>query len=96
MTTDTLPSSKLQVKVIPGASKSEIAGWLGEHLKVRVAAAPEKGKANVAVVTLLAARLGLPRTSVAIASGKTSQKKIVEIHGLSLAQIKRMLSADDV
>ena len=82
----------LSVKVVPGASKSEISGWLGDELKVRVAAQPEKGKANAAVVLVLATSLGLPEKSVSVVSGKTSQHKIVEIQGLSSEQVRHKLN----
>ncbi len=84
-------SVKLTLKVVPGASKSEVSGWLGDILKVRVAAQPEKGKANVAVVALLTKTFGLSKHSVTVTSGKTSQLKVVEVRGLSMAQIKRKL-----
>ena len=43
---------ELEVKVVPGASRSEVTGWLGDSLKIRVAAPPERGKANAAVVRM--------------------------------------------
>ena len=87
--------ARLSVKVVPGASKSEISGWLGDALKVRVAAQPEKGKANTAVVLVLATSLGLPEKSVNVVSGKTSQHKVVEIQGLSNEQVRYKLSCTD-
>lgn len=51
--------------MVPGASKSEISGWLGDALKIRVAAQPEKGNANAAVVAVLASGLGLPEKALA-------------------------------
>lgn len=86
---DSLDSpARLKVKVVPGSSQSEVSGWLGDMLKVRVAAQPDKGKANTAVVALLAKSLGLPKKNVSITSGKTSQQKVIEVRGLSIAQIK--------
>lgn len=86
--------TRLKVKVVPGASQSEVSGWLGEVLKVRVAAQPEKGKANLAVVALIANSLGLPKKNVEVILGKTSQQKVIEIHGLSIAQLKHRLDAN--
>ena len=54
-------SVKLPIKVIPGSSRNCIAGWLGDTLRVRVTASPERGKANAAVESLLSETLGLPR-----------------------------------
>ncbi len=48
----------LKVKVVPGASRTQLSGWLGDMLKVRVSAPPEKGKANAAVEALLARDVG--------------------------------------
>ena len=85
--------TKLKIKVVPGASRSEISGWLDDMLKIRVAAPPEKGKANGAVETLLAKKLGLPKRSVSITTGKGAQKKVVEIQGLSLSEVMEKLGA---
>lgn len=85
---------RLKVRVVPGASRSAIFGWLDDVLKVRVSAQPEKGKANTAVVMLLSGRLGLPKSSLHISSGKTSPNKVIEIHGLSIAEVMRKLDAD--
>jgi uncharacterized protein (TIGR00251 family) len=88
-------SARLKVKVVPGSSRSEISGWLGDMLKVRVAAQPEKGKANSAVMALLAERLGLSKNKLKVISGKTSQQKVIEVRGLSISQVKRKLGAKD-
>lgn len=73
---------ELLVKVVPGASRNEIKGWLGEELKIRVSAAPEKGKANKAVCALLAERLGLPTSSVVVVKGQGSPRKRLRIDGI--------------
>ena len=85
---------KLAIKVVPGSSRDDIAGWLGDTLKVRVTAAPERGKANAAVEKTLAAALGVPARCVRIVAGGTSPRKIVEIAGLSEAEVHRRLSKD--
>lgn len=81
----------LSIKVVPGASRSEITGWLDDSLKIRVSAAPEKGKANRAVEKLLSSALGIPSRNVLVVSGDRSPRKTVEIDGLSLADIKTRL-----
>src|ERR1051325_9653356 len=60
---------RLALKVVPGSSKNAIAGWLGDTLKVRVSAAPERGKANDAVEALIADALRLPADRVRIVAG---------------------------
>jgi uncharacterized protein len=83
--------TRLAVKVVPAASRSGIAGWLGDTLKVRVTAPAEQGKANAAVEVLLAEALGLPRDRVRIASGTASPRKVVEIAGLSESEVRSRL-----
>ena len=83
----------LKLKVVPGASRSEISGWLDDMLKVRVCAPPEQGKANAAVEALVAKALNLPVRSVAIVSGTSSQQKVIQIRGLSKAEIFLKLGA---
>ncbi len=69
---------QLRIKVVPGA-RNEGIEWLGDLLKVKVRAAPEKGRANTAVEELLAQKLALPASSVRIVSGFGSPLKTVEI-----------------
>lgn len=72
---------RLSLKVIPKSSRNRVVGWVGDRLKVQVTAAPERGKANEAVVDLLASALGLPRSDVRIVAGQTSPLKTVEVDG---------------
>jgi len=76
------PVVSLVLKVVPGASSNAIAGWLGNELKVRVRAPPERGKANVAVKKLIAKKLGLPDAAVTIVGGHRNARKRLEIVGL--------------
>jgi len=87
-------SARISVKVVPGASREGVAGWLGEALKLRVAAPPERGRANAAVEAALARALGLPEGSVRVVRGATSPRKLVEIDGLSQAEVHRRLGKD--
>ena len=70
---------RLHLKVVPKASRDRVVGWVGDRLKVQVTAAPERGKANDAVIGVLAAALGLARSQVRIVAGETSPLKTVEI-----------------
>ncbi len=85
----------LKVKVVPGSSRTEIVGWLGESLKIRVTARPEKGRANDAAVALLAETLGVPRQDVSISSGSSSPRKTFNINELSESEIHSRLSGYD-
>ena len=79
-------SCRLKVKAVPGASRSEIVGRLGEALKIRVAAPPEGGKANREILELLAEKLGLPATGVSLVSGAASPAKVVALRGVTAEQ----------
>jgi uncharacterized protein YggU (UPF0235/DUF167 family) len=83
--------TRLRLRVSPGAKRSEVVGRHGEGWKVRVRAAPERGRANAAVVELLSASLALPRGSISILSGHTSADKIVEVRGLDSELVSRRL-----
>ena len=69
----------LNLKIQPGAARSKISGFVQGVLRVKVAAPPEKGKANEAVVTLLAKTLGARRDTIEIVSGHGSPAKTVDI-----------------
>lgn len=70
----------ITVKVIPKSSKTELAGTLPDGtLKVKVAAPPERGKANKALCEFLASHFGVPQSRVSIVSGATSHIKRVRI-----------------
>ena len=86
------PRFRLPIKVVPGSSRSDIAGWLGDALRVRVTAPAERGKANAAVESLISTALGLPSGSVRIIAGGASPRKTVEIAGLTEAEVLRRLS----
>ena len=86
----------LTVKVAPGARKDEITGWMGDALKLRVSAPPEKGRANRAVAALLARTLATSRDAIVIVAGAGSRRKLIRIEGLSLEEVrKRVRSALD-
>lgn len=84
--------TRFAVKVVPGASRTCIAGWLGDALRVRVTALPERGKANAAVEGVVATALGVPSQAVSVVAGKTSPRKVIEVLGLTRSQIEARLS----
>lgn len=75
----------LALKVQPRASRNELAGPIGEELKLKVTAPPVDSAANEAVVEFLAERLGLPKRSVSLIRGQTSRHKVVRLEGISLS-----------
>ncbi len=87
-----MPQIRLAIKVVPGSSRDGVVGWLGETLKVRVKAPAERGRANAAVERTLAAALALPEDRARIVAGRSSPRKVVEISGLSEAEVRERLS----
>jgi uncharacterized protein (TIGR00251 family) len=85
-----MPVLRLQLKVIPGAAKSGIE-WYGDKLKVKVNAVAERGKANQAVLTLLAERFGLALSAVTLVAGHGTPLKTVEIAGLTEAELLKLI-----
>jgi len=83
---------KLTVKVVPGSSRTALCGVLDGMLKVKVAAAPEKGKANKCLSEFLASRLGVKKNDVVVYSGLTSPVKQIQIHGVSIADVEKLLT----
>ena len=70
----------LRVKIIPRSPKNEFAGVLSDGtLKIRIAAAPEKGKANESLCAFLAGHYGVPKANVRVVSGHTSTLKLIRI-----------------
>lgn len=82
----------LSVRTQPGSSKNRIIGEYGGRLKLAVTAAPEKGKANKAVIELLADTLRIHESSIHIISGESSRDKRVLIEGFILKDLKSLLS----
>jgi uncharacterized protein (TIGR00251 family) len=86
--------ARIAVRVSPGARRTELTGRHGAGWRVRVAAPPERGRANEALVAHLARLLGLPKAAVRVAAGASSRDKIVEIDGLTTAQVEAALGCD--
>ena len=79
------------VKVVPRSSRTAITGILNGMLKVKLAAAPEKGKANESLVEFLADTLNVKKNTVSITSGLTSPVKTIQITGVSAETILKKL-----
>lgn len=87
-----MTNTRLRLRVSPGASHAEVVGRHGEAWKLRVTAPPENGRANDAVVELLADTLEVDRRAVTLVSGHGSRDKIVEIGGLAADETERRMS----
>jgi uncharacterized protein (TIGR00251 family) len=86
-------TSRLRLRVVPGARRDAFVGRHGEAWKVRVAAPPERGAANRALVALLARTLGLPPASVSVVSGHGARDKIVEVTGIGARELEGRLAS---
>ena len=86
-------TTRLRLRVVPGARSDGIVGRHGEAWKVRVAAPPEDGRANDAVVRLLATTLGVARGDVTLVAGHGSRDKVVELAGIGADEADRRLEA---
>lgn len=84
-------SAVLRLHVQPGAGKTTVVGRHGDAIKVRVASPPEGGRANDAVVVLIAQTFDLKLASVTLVSGQTSRSKRVQIDGIAEAEVQRCL-----
>ena len=82
----------LRVKALPGSKRDEVRGVDGGALKIAVTAPPEKGRANKALLAVLAEFLGVSRRDVAIIHGEKSRDKRVEVAGVTAAEIEEKLA----
>jgi uncharacterized protein (TIGR00251 family) len=78
------------VRIVPRASRTEIAGEYNGALRIRIAAPPVEGAANRELVRLLAKIFKLPQNAVEIVSGAGSKNKIVHVRGADAAKLERM------
>ncbi len=86
----------LLLHVVPGASRTEVAGLHGERLKIKVAAPPEKGAANAELLKFLARRLGLKTNALHLRLGTHSREKVVAVQDFSpevAARLQELLSS---
>ena len=79
-------SCLLFIKAVPGARRDEIAGPLGDRLKVRTSAPPEGGRANKAICALLAAAIGVRASAASIRQGQTNPEKTIRLQGVSAVE----------
>jgi uncharacterized protein (TIGR00251 family) len=84
----------LPVKVVPGASRSRYMGEWDGRARIAVAAPPEKGKANEAVVKLLAELLGVDKRSLEVVAGSTGPLKTIRIGRISVDAVRAALASD--
>ncbi|HUV53365.1 MAG TPA: DUF167 domain-containing protein [Dehalococcoidia bacterium] len=84
----------IDVHLQPGAKRDEIIGFRGDVLRAKVTAVAEKGRANQALLELVADAFGVPKSAIAIVRGQTSRNKVVSIQGLTREDLKAILERD--
>ena len=81
----------VDIHVQPGARKTEIVGLYGQAIKIKVAATPERGIANEALINFIAERLGIAKKAVKLSRGRTGRSKTVAIEGMSAEEARQRL-----
>ena len=89
---DTSAGASFTVKVHPDAKKNAITGELGDALKLSLTAPASDDRANQACIEFLANLLKVPRSSVTIASGQTSRRKVIRVAGLAAEKVRKVFS----
>jgi len=82
---------RFTVKVHPRAKKNAITGELGDALKVSLTTPPVEGRANQACIEFFAKILRVPRSSVTIASGRSSRNKVIRVEGVTAGEVRDRL-----
>lgn len=85
----------LTVKVVPGSSRTQVAGTLDGMVKIKIAAPPEKGKANDCLIDYLSDILGCRKKDIHLVRGQSHPVKQLEIAGLSIETIRLRLGLSD-
>jgi uncharacterized protein (TIGR00251 family) len=88
---DTPDGATFAIKVHARARKNAITGELGGALKLSLTAPPVEGRANEACIEFLANLLKVPRSSVTIASGQSSRRKVIRVSGVSADEVQTRL-----
>lgn len=85
--------SRISIKVQPGSSRNQIAGFSEGVWRIKIAAAPDKGKANKELIDYLSEILGLKKANLEIIRGHTSHNKLISIQGLTAEEISSRFSS---
>ena len=85
--------ARVEITVSPGAARTELVGRHGGGWRARVAAPPERGRANRALVELVAELAGVGQERVTVVAGAGSRRKVLEVDGLGAEELDSRLSA---
>ena len=83
--------ARIGITISPGAARTELVGRHGEGWRARIAAPPERGRANEALIGLLASALEVPASSIRVVGGRSARVKVVEVVGLDKAEVESRL-----
>lgn len=83
---------KFTVRVTPNAKRDEVLGWKDGVLRVKVNAPPVDGKANAALINLLAEALNISTSAITIIAGVAARSKVIELDGIEAEEARRRLS----
>jgi len=86
-----VPEVRINLRVQPGARRNEVVGLVEGVLRVRVTSPAQRGKANRALVELLADKLGVPRGRIHVLRGHASRDKVIAVEGLERKETLRRL-----
>ena len=92
VTTEPIAHARIRLRVVPASRGAGIVSRYGEGSKVRVTAAPERGRANGELVRLLAEVLGVDGGAIEVIAGGASRDKIVAVRGMTEAQVNERLN----
>lgn len=79
------------VKASPQALRSECLGWENNFLKIKIKALPTQGNANDELISFLALRLKISKSQIILKKGHTSRVKQIQVRGISLEEVKKLL-----
>jgi len=85
---------RLRVKVTPGAKQNEVIGWIGDQLKLKIKAVPERGAANKELVRYLSEILDISKDEVVILRGHTSSSKVLSIDTYTIKELNKKLGIE--
>jgi uncharacterized protein (TIGR00251 family) len=86
---------RLEITAVPGASKTEFAGVKDGRLRVRIAAAPEDGKANAELINFLSKSLNCPKRNLQILAGEKSRMKTIALPLECRAQVEEVIGGKE-
>jgi uncharacterized protein (TIGR00251 family) len=86
-------TTRLSLKVQPNTGRNQVVGFINDVWKVKIAAPPDKGKANKELIEFLSDILGLRKDNITILKGETSHNKIIAITGFNLEEVTKTLAA---